>query len=951
MERAELAARLVGARDDAERAALLEAHAPPDAAALAYALKDSALEAWTTDPARVLAAARSLKLLAARTADQETHALASWAEAVAALTEGRMERAVKLLDEAETKLNALGKTHAAAGTNISKMVALAMLGRYEEAVACGLRAREIFLSHGDARGAGRAEQNVGNLYLRRDRYREAEEFHRAARARFDALGDRRQLAEIDNCLATIRVGQHRLRDAERLYEQALASAEAAGMAVRRAEIEASMGNLALFQGRYDRALDLLERSRRRYASLRMPHQSAIAEQEIADAYLELNLAPEAASIYERVAHVFAELGMRAERARALAQHARASILLGRFEQARPLLAEAGDLYAAEENPIGEATVRLTEARLRLAGGDYAGADDAAARAEASLAASGTWRLLLLARWLRGEAARARGSFAEASKLLSATLRDAEERTQPQVAERCHTSLGLLEAARGDAALAEASFRRAVELIESLRAPLPAEELRTAFFSDKLTPYRELMRLCLDAPDGRRVIEAFAYAERARSRALAELMGGDFGARAGEARDEFETGLLARLKELREELNWFYGQLNRRVGGASGDDEVAALEEALREREAETLEITRRLWHRGVADGDAASAEPFDQDFVARLQAGLGAGTALVEYASLDGELLAFVVTGRGVVAVRGLGFEAEVEAALSQLRFQLDALRHGASQVRRHLPRLAERTRGHLRALHDLLLSRVEPLVGDRRLVVVPHRALNYVPFHALFDGDSYLVERREVCYAPSAVVLRRCLSRTPAGSNKALLLGVPDEQTPRVAEEVAALAPLFGESVALVGNEATLGALAERAGETDLLHLACHGQFRPDNPLFSSLRLADGWLTVRDATALDLRRCGVATLSACETGLSAVAPGDELIGLARGFFAAGARSLVLSLWVVDDDSTAELMRDFYARLRAGDSPAAALRAAQLSSLGRQPHPFFWSPFVLLGRW
>ncbi|HYP54564.1 MAG TPA: CHAT domain-containing protein, partial [Pyrinomonadaceae bacterium] len=91
--------------------------------------------------------------------------------------------------------------------------------------------------------------------------------------------------------------------------------------------------------------------------------------------------------------------------------------------------------------------------------------------------------------------------------------------------------------------------------------------------------------------------------------------------------------------------------------------------------------------------------------------------------------------------------------------------------------------------------------------------------------------------------------------------------------------------------------------------------------------------------------------LSACETGVSAVAPGDELIGLARGFFAAGAHSLVLSLWTVDDEATADLMTDFYTRLRAGDSPAAALRAAQLRQLARRPHPFFWSPFVLLGRW
>ena len=78
--------------------------------------------------------------------------------------------------------------------------------------------------------------------------------------------------------------------------------------------------------------------------------------------------------------------------------------------------------------------------------------------------------------------------------------------------------------------------------------------------------------------------------------------------------------------------------------------------------------------------------------------------------------------------------------------------------------------------------------------------------------------------------------------------------------------------------------------------------------------------------------------------------PGDELIGLARGFFSAGAPTLLLSLWTVDDEATAGLMASFYRRLLGGASPAAALRAAQLQLLREQPHPFFWSPFMIVGR-
>jgi CHAT domain-containing protein len=329
---------------------------------------------------------------------------------------------------------------------------------------------------------------------------------------------------------------------------------------------------------------------------------------------------------------------------------------------------------------------------------------------------------------------------------------------------------------------------------------------------------------------------------------------------------------------------------------------------------------------------------------------LGRDTALVEFASIDDELLAFVVTDESIETIRNLGSEAAAAAALGQLRFQIDALRHGSERVRRHLPDLTRRAQRHLESLYDLLWRPIEEKIGKRRVVIVPHRALHYLPFQALHDGATYLIERHEVSYAPSALVLQQCLRRDRRSLSKALLLGVADEQTPRVRDEIEAIAPLFPETIALQNDDATIEALRRQAPFADVVHLACHGQFRPDNPLFSSLKLGDGWLTVREAYDLNLH-CALVTLSACETGVSAVAPGDELIGLARGFFAAGSPSLLISLWTVDDDATAELMTEFYKNFRQTGSPAAALRHAQLSVMKTKPHPFFWSPFVLVGKW
>ncbi|MCA1592100.1 MAG: CHAT domain-containing protein [Acidobacteria bacterium] len=948
MDRAELAARLVSTTRESERLALLQER--PDLAdvSLAYALKDICYEAWSTEPHRATEAAAALKLLSEISDQPEIAALAAWVAGIAALTGGQMERAIEHLDDAEARFLALGKSHTAASTQVSKIYALAMLGRYDEAISTALRAREVFLAHDDTLAAGRIEHNVGNICCRRDLYKEAEHYLKLARERFLPTDDYKQLAMIENSLASNYTLLHDFRSAEELYKQAFERAELAGLVVTQAEIEASRGNLALFQGRYDRALDLFERSRRRYSALGMQHQSAIAEVELADAYLELNLATEAAHVYARVIPTFAELGMRAEQARALAQGGRAALLLGRMDEAHGMLAEARTLYAAEGNDVGEAFVTLTEAQLHHAEGDDEATGVLAAQAEAPLARAGNLRRMLLARWLRGEAARAQGQERLAQILLDNTLRDAEAQALPQIAEYCHTSLGLLAASRGDTALAEESFKRAVSLIETLRAPLPAEEFRTAFLADKLTPYDELVRLCLADDERARVTEAFSYVERARSRALVEMMSGTLDARP-QPRDPFEARLAEQLVQLREELSWFYSQINRPSAQDASRTAAAmqALHDAVRERETKTLELMRQLQQRGGDTATLQRVEPLD---VPALQRELGADTALVEYTSLDGRLLAFVMTADGVEVVRDLASEEEVNHALGQFRFQIGSLRYGAARMRPHLEDLATRARHYLGVLYELLLRPVETRIGEKRLVVVPHRALHYVPFHALHDGEAYVIERREVTYAPSAGVLRFCLKGPQRAFDRALLLGVADEQTPHVRDEINALAPLFKEATALLDEHATLAALREHAPLADVLHLACHGQFRPDNPLFSSLRLGDGWLTVRDAYALEFHG-GLVALSACETGVSAVAPGDEVIGLARGFFSTGAQSLLLSLWTVDDEATARLMTGFYTRLRAGERLAAALRSAQLELMKVQPHPFFWSPFVLVGRW
>jgi CHAT domain-containing protein len=191
------------------------------------------------------------------------------------------------------------------------------------------------------------------------------------------------------------------------------------------------------------------------------------------------------------------------------------------------------------------------------------------------------------------------------------------------------------------------------------------------------------------------------------------------------------------------------------------------------------------------------------------------------------------------------------------------------------------------------------------------------------------------------------CQERMPHPGG-ALVIGVADARIPAVAEEIDAVADTLATRHVMRDGAATRDRVMRDAAGRGVVHLATHGLFRADNPLFSALKLADGWLTAADLARLDLSGATV-TLSACETGRAQAGAGDEVLGLTHAILGAGARTLMVSLWLAHDRSTADLMKAYY-RTSAGDgSRAHALRLAQLEIKSRLAHPYYWAPFVQMG--
>jgi CHAT domain-containing protein len=324
---------------------------------------------------------------------------------------------------------------------------------------------------------------------------------------------------------------------------------------------------------------------------------------------------------------------------------------------------------------------------------------------------------------------------------------------------------------------------------------------------------------------------------------------------------------------------------------------------------------------------------------------------VLEYYLLSNEVTAFVIAPDKLEYYPGLCQIEEVISLKEHLDFQANKFNLGTNYIERRLPQLTEAFNHYLSKFYQLLLAPIIATLSAQELLIIPHGKLHSLPFHAFFDGESYLIEKFQVSYAPSFRVLLHCLEQKDRKPEKLLAVAVPDEKLSGVEVEVRSIAKLFPCAKVLVGEEATRKNLEEHLAWSDIVHLASHGHFRTDNPLFSMLKLYNEWLSVHDVMGLRFRPTLV-TLSACQTGLAHPLRGDELLGLARGFMAAGAYSLVVSLWSVNDEVTTELMQRFYQNLVAGRGRAASLRQAmlQLCKESRYAHPYYWAPFIVIGQ-
>jgi hypothetical protein len=403
-----------------------------------------------------------------------------------------------------------------------------------------------------------------------------------------------------------------------------------------------------------------------------------------------------------------------------------------------------------------------------------------------------------------------------------------------------------------------------------------------------------------------------------------------------------------MQALRAELNRLSGFGRDGPGQRRAFRRVTGVAAEIRARENELTELMRRLERRNARLGALACGETVTLE---EARAELPPDATLVEFFLSPRGTWAFVLD-RDARAVRLPVSLDEVTRRVGRLRFHLEKGCFGRAYTRGRAEAWREATDHHLRFLAERLWK---PLgVREGRVVVVPHGPLHSLPFAALpLDDGSCVVDRHVLSHLPSASS-RRYLTRSAADARaptrdiRVLAVEVTDERIPETRREIDEVRRTFRRGATLRGPKATAEGFRQAVQGADVIHIATHGLFRGDDPAFSALRFADGWMSLPEIYGLRLP-AKLVCLSACQSGRNWVGEGDELVGLTRGFLHAGAGSLLVSLWPVDDASTADLMIRFYRGLRQGRVVDETLGDAMRELRREHPHPYYWAPFLLVG--
>lgn len=515
--------------------------------------------------------------------------------------------------------------------------------------------------------------------------------------------------------------------------------------------------------------------------------------------------------------------------------------------------------------------------------------------------------------------------------------------------RSNIALMLHQLGQQDDALV--AYEAGLAVLESIRTTAGSESGRASFISQFSSSYNRVIAWSIEQ---NRFDLAYLMSERGRARALLDSLATG----RVELSDNAAAKLIAQENTIYIARQSAQDALQRAQALSSPDPQlVADLTQQLVDINTSYTTVLAAIQSRQDQLADLTPGHNNNVLSLSDVQKQLDDQTTLISYWMLENKTVAFLITADNLTLVQ------LSEATAENIVMALTGLYQWNNTENPH-PR-------PLRNLHAWLVDPLVEHLDTPHVAIIPHQLLHYIPFTALTDGETYFGEQYTLSVLPSASVLpflaQNAQYARADSDHQALVFGNPQTALPALpaaAAEAQAVADLLQTSVYLDAQASELSLRATLTA-TRILHLAAHGEYNLANPLYSTLHLAatendDGRLETHEIFGLSLQGNDLVVLSACQTNLNeltetsavAVSRGDEIVGLTRAFFFAGAPTVISSLWSVDDGATETLMVSFYQHwLQDGLSKAEALQAAQaeVRANPRWASPFYWAGFVLNG--
>jgi CHAT domain-containing protein len=924
------------------------------------------------------------------TGDLYSHALGLKAKGDALMKIGHHQAAIEALDAAGKEFLNLADEINWARSRISWIMSTAWLGRVEEALREGNRVREVFLRLGEPFGACAIDHNTGLIYVFLGRYQDALILYENMQAILLTLTDQDEniikqriaLAKMNQAWNVAWLGNYELSHS--LQQQALDGFIALEETDLIVNAEVNLADLDYAQGYYGSALRRYYLALDKFMNHQLDDPILLAELKlcIANCLVKLNRAQEACLLADEAVKLNQQFGILLSTGKALREYATTLAASGREKDALTALDDAW-LYLKQgkfDSYAFATQLQRAELLLKLRYFDeaYSQAKLVKRHFEAQgVAAYVVQASLVIVDALIGKAQQAergvneqQGAFLpEALILCKQATSLARHYNLQEEAYKSHYLLGHIHLLMDNPARARRHYEAAIAQIERVLDDL-LYDLSPAFLQSTWAVYEDLIALYLQSAQPER---AFRYLEQARSIALRQYLNKSRNPLTGDAKENASATTIQQnnasilraqyeLRNAQEEYRSYNILLSDINSSASPAVDRTVLEEQLKRYEGKISELSERLYlYQHVAPASrkrrTSKANPLD---IGQLQHAISPEQVLLAYFLYKGRLVIFAVTSERLVTFELADGLEQLELLLPSLHAHLDP--NGWPDPQNPPEHVVRRL---LNRLYNMLVKPVSELLSPAisHITIVPYGPLHKLPFHALYDGSHYLVERYQLNYLPASSLLlhfkSRQYERSAASAQREtvlkspLILGYSDNgHLQRVHDEAEAIASLL-QGRRYLDDDATIERLIEQAPNSPIIHLATHGQSRLDAPNFSYVRLADGQLNAIDAFGMDLKGCEMVTLSGCETGLALSGGGDEQLGLGRAFLAAGTTSLVMSLWPVEDNATNELMQSFYQNLLKGESKAQALRSAQCgllrSASQSYTHPYFWAAFRLVG--